>query len=443
MMISVTAAQADQGPGVVGVPVPAPVRAHFPVLEPLPMTGLIGTTSGLPPVKPRTPSGLFLALSPKDRQARLEDIRPVANAIGGAGKKDTLGRFAGLALDPDTDQVVVWATSKQGADSLAEEAKAADPSFDASRVLFAHADHDLKKMDRVIEDLFDKKHNKALGHALYRAAPETDGSAIHVWTDAANVTWFSGQKFDGVPVIAEAGTAGSGLSWKWDDGRPQISGDYLATDKGGCSAGVVASKGSRDYIVTAEHCAGDGAYIYGNGSTYGDLNHQSAGTYIGRASSYRNGYWDAVAIDTGEDNGAGANSDVTGDSYGAWTPVTSYAYSWVSDYVCHSGVFSYYTGHGTPCGIRVTNENAYWDMVGANGQPHTTRGVWGCADNGWGAGHGDSGALIWANSGSAKQARGSVSYGETQNSNGSYTCFGWTEVTDILNSFGMSLNSHT
>ncbi len=63
--------------------------------------------------------------------------------------------------------------------------------------------------------------------------------------------------------------------------------------------------------------------------------------------------------------------------------------------------------------------------------------------NPWAVAHGDSGTMVYTNTGSTRQACGVVSAlsGPYQTNAGSY--FSWTEATDIFNHFGLKLNPTT
>jgi hypothetical protein len=144
--------------------------------------------------------------------------------------------------------------------------------------------------------------------------------------------------------------------------------------------------------------------------------------------------WDATLI-----YGTGNNADESDTS--GWLPLTSTAYSYNGDYVCHDGQRSFSLGHPTPCGIRVTNQDMYCGPhTGCPGLSFTARGVWGVGP--WGAANGDSGATIFAvkGGGNNRQARGVLSDGDP--GDGAPGVF-WTEAIDIFRYYNLRLNPQT
>ncbi|MFJ8443371.1 hypothetical protein [Kitasatospora griseola] len=112
-------------------------------------------------------------------------------------------------------------------------------------------------------------------------------------------------------------------------------------------------------------------------------------------------YWDAIAIDTNS-TGLTVGREWDGPTSSSFTLyVTSSAYSGNGDYVCQDGYAS-----GIICNIKVTDDDVIW--TGANGIDH--RGVKGVqVDGGVAVRKGDSGGLVFANTGTTRQARGLVS----------------------------------
>ena len=188
-------------------------------------------------------------------------------------------------------------------------------------------------------------------------------------------------------------------------------------------------------MVTAAHCFSVGTAVYTRAGTAGSYSNGLKGNYVGTVTD-RDTAWDAEILD-GADNNAD-ESDASG-----WKPLTSYAYSYNGDYVCHDGQRSFFMGHPTPCDIKVTDQDKYCGpTTGCPGLSYTARGVWGVAvNNGWGSAGGDSGATIFAvQSGGTRQARGLLSDGDP--ADGAPGVF-WTEATDIFGHWGLTLNPRT
>ena len=238
------------------------------------------------------------------------------------------------------------------------------------------------------------------------------------------------------------GTSLKAKAWansKWDDSTPFIGGDAI-TSSGtgtGCTAGLPAVRKSDKHpiMVTAAHCFGVGAKIYTRGGTPGAYSNGLKGNYVGTVTA-RVQEWDAETID-------GANNNADESDTTTWMPLTSFAYSYNGDYVCHDGQRSFFYGHPTPCNIKVTDQDKYCGpSTGCPGLSYTARGVWGDAvNNGWGAADGDSGATMFAvEPGGVRQARGLLSDGTP--GDGTPGVF-WTEATDIFDYYGLTLNPQT
>ncbi|MFJ8013808.1 hypothetical protein [Streptomyces sp. NPDC096339] len=99
---------------------------------------------------------------------------------------------------------------------------------------------------------------------------------------------------------------------------------------------------------------------------------------------------------------------------------------------------SYYTGHGVPCGIEVSDQDITYNFQWSDGSWHTVRGVLGYDPN-WCVTGGDSGGLVFGiNSDGTRNARGIVSAGS-----GDSKWIWWTEATDVINNFNAKLNPYT
>lgn len=239
----------------------------------------------------------------------------------------------------------------------------------------------------------------------------------------------------GVAVQVRPATAvRAAKSWstvKWHDSSPFIGGDVLtANGHHYCTAGLPAVRRS-DHVpvmITAAHCFSTGQRVYTAGGTAGSYGTGRLGNFVGVVGR-RNKMWDAELL-TGESNNAD-ESDTTG-----WKPLTSVAYSYVGDYVCHDGQASFYLGHPTPCGIKVTDDDI-WFPIGGD----VARGVEGVdVRTGWGCHNGDSGATVFAvEPNNKRQARGIISSGGRDGTSDQKRV-DWTEAIDIFNAYGLELN---
>ncbi|MFH8218570.1 hypothetical protein ACH4C2_05190 [Streptomyces sp. NPDC018057] len=278
-------------------------------------------------------------------------------------------------------------------------------------------------------------------------AVDAETSSLDVAVDApakARVSSAKALTGDEVPVNFVQGQEITPASWadvKWHDSSPFIAGDVITDGSSYCSAGLPAVRKSDNtpVMVTAGHCFSQPARIYtGNGPTpsfgafYDGLNGQK-GNYVGTVSGVAAG-WDAEQL-------LGANNNADASESTKYVPVTSVAYSYKGDYVCQNGAASFFMKQGTVCGIEVINADITYKMD--NGW--TVRGVEGTRlpTNPWTVAHGDSGSMVYATTGSTRQARGVVSAlsGPYQTHAGNYML--WTEATDIFHHFGLRLNPTT
>ncbi len=184
-------------------------------------------------------------------------------------------------------------------------------------------------------------------------------------------------------------------------------------------------------MITAAHCFGVGQQVYTGGGPTWSWGNGQVGNWVGQVTA-RNQDWDAETLD-------GANNNADESDNEGWLPLTSVAYSYNGDFVCQSGARSAFFGHGTPCGIKVTNQDLWFPVAGYN-----SHGVEGVDVNGWGSVQGDSGGIVFSvpGSGNARQARGIVSAGGADNTPDQRRV-DWVEATDILNAYGLNLNPTT
>lgn len=400
------------------------------------------------------------ALSPVAQAARLGPLRAVADAVGTVGRGSAADVYGNLAIDAGRDVVTVYLTDTGQAGRVLAAARAVDPGIDSSLIRFqkAAATHaaldaaaqrvvalaDAGKLPAHVDMVgpaadasgleLDVDDPAAAPAAFRDAAPAVAGSAA---TPAASLA-----KTLSVPLVFRQGHVLKAKAWanaKWDDSSPFIGGDAITSSGSGtgCTAGLPAIRKSDKHpiMVTAAHCFGVGAKIYTRGGTPGAYSNGLKGNYVGTVTA-KVQEWDAETID-------GANNNADESDTSTWMPLTSFAYSYNGDYVCHDGQRSFFYGHPTPCNIKVTDQDKYCGpSTGCPGLSYTARGVWGDAvNNGWGAADGDSGATIFAvESGGVRQARGLLSDGTA--GDGTPGVF-WTEATDIFDYYGLTLNPQT
>lgn len=397
-------------------------------------------------------------MSPAAQNRLLDPLRAIAGAVDTAGKKSDPGSYAGVRIDAPAGLVHLYTTVPADAPGLLQAARRTDPGLDTSRVEVDKAAFTLRALHAARSSLLAEADAHELPYKVYSVAVAPDGSALDVAVDkpdtaradlpAAGATdGRQANTFDGITVVFQQGSPITPASWadvKWHDSSPFIGGDVLTDGSSYCSAGLPAVRTSDGHpiMVTANHCFPTGDRVYtGAGTTpttgnfYNDLNGQE-GNYVGTVTG-TSGSWDAEELD-----GANNNSDESDST--TWEPVTSDAYSYTGDYVCQDGAASFFMGYGTVCAIEVTNQDITYSLTDWSGT-HNVRGVEGTRLPGeqWAVGHGDSGAMVFAVSGSTRQARGVVSAltDPYQTEGGSYIY--WTEAPDILGHFGLKLNPTT
>lgn len=371
----------------------------------------------------------------------------IANALGDQGRGEFADTYSNLRVDSTHNRIFLYATDLQRAAEMVQAAEKARPGIDTSRIEVIKAAYAKKAIDVQLERIIRSPEVKnSADLTVYTAAAAPDGSGIEVTArpDALKQAHaLAAASSGGIPVTVTAGTPVTPAEWRWNDDTPFIGGDMLVGPSripgyvAQCTSGLAAEDiNGNDYLLTSAHCYGTGVTVYGNGNPVGDLSSLRYGHRIGTVVSESTEPWDAALINTGGSNGQGTNSDEADTPYGRWIPVDSEAYSYIGQSVCQDGTRSYYTGHGVPCGIAVSNSDIWVNIKYDNGAMMSIRGVQGIS-TGWAVTNGDSGGLVFSiNGANTRQGRGLVA-AESGNS----TMF-WTEAPDILDYFGVHLNPH-
>lgn len=370
------------------------------------------------------------AMSPAAQASLLEPLRRIANVVDALGKKGWRSSYSGVELDAAGDLVDVFTTDAGSGRALLRAARRVAPGARWSRVRERHAVYSRTALDAAAARIIAGPH-----HALLRAVSvAADGTGVDLET--ANGPAGPSVVPAGLPVAVHVrkGPARIAKSWadiKWHDRSPFLAGDALtATGRHLCTAGLPAVRRTDlvSVMITAAHCFPTGANVYTEGGPTGNYYINQLGYWVGRVGT-RYTQWDAEPI-TGRPNVAD-ESDTAG-----YKPLTSVAYSYPGDYVCHNGVRSFFLNHPTPCGIKVTNGNIWFPIGG-----YMAHGVEGHdVTNGWGVRNGDSGATVFAlQPNDKRQARGIVSAGGTDFTT-DQTRVDWTEAPDIFRAYNLKLN---
>ncbi len=378
------------------------------------------------------------ALDPVAQAALFAPLNKVADALGGLGRTTWSSSFSTVAVDANHGQVDLFMADPSRASAMIAAAQAKSPGFDSSLIVARPAAASLAAMHAARDSFLAKAHS----YAVYAVAVAADGSGLQVEVhDPAAVATPPAEAVAGAPAVALEFVRGTArqpkyTSWdavKWHDSAPFIGGDYLTTNGlgTGCTAGLPAVRNSDGHaiMITANHCFQVGQGIYtGAGPTFqynNGLTGNTVGTTIANTQTF-----DAIEI-------YGADNNADESDTGRYLPLTSTDYSYNGQYVCHDGQRSAALGHETPCGIKVTKQDTYFAVGG-----YMARGVEGVDVNNWGSVGGDSGATVFASTGSTRQARGIVSTGGADNT-ADQKRVDWTEATDIFNTFGLRLNPTT
>jgi hypothetical protein len=376
-------------------------------------------------------------MAPVQQAALLDPLRTLAGTLSEIGNGRGADVFAGLGIDANHDVLNLYLTHTQRASGFIHAAKSANPSIDTSLVRVHRATYTLAAMNKAVVAYVAERHS----YAVYAvsAAPDGSGLAIEVNNTAiavkAGSTLAEGARV-GMHRSFSTGSARDSKSaaWnnvKWHDSTPFIGGDVITNGSGYCTAGLPAVRKSdgRPVMITASHCFGVGQRVYTAAGPTFSYGNRRLGNFVGTVTS-RNLTWDAETL-------IGANNNADESDVNTWIPLTSVRYSFLGDFVCHSGARSASFGHSTPCGIKVTNADLRFPIAG-----HLSRGVEGVdVVHGWGSVNGDSGGTVWAATTNprARQARGIVSSGG-QDGTRDQRRVDWTEAVDIFNAFGLKLN---
>lgn len=363
----------------------------------------------------------------------LQPLRRVADVLDAQGRTGWSSSYAGVQLDAAHRAVGLFTTDATSGRALLAAARRAAPEADWAHVRLERATYS----------------RAALDAAAKRVMTEADPAELRAVSVAADGSGLTLEGAVGAPsarvVLARLGVAvhlrltpaRTAKSWsgvKWHDSSPFIGGDVLtASGHGYCTAGLPAVRRSdrTPVLVTAAHCFRTGQRVYTGGGSPGAFGNGRTGSFVGTVGR-RSTRFDAEPL-TGRNNNAD-ESDTTG-----WKPLTSVAYSYVGDYVCQNGAASFYLGHPTPCGIKVTDDDIWFSIGG-----HLARGVEGVdVRHGWGSHNGDSGGTVFAvEPHNNRQARGIISSGG-RDGTADQKRVDWTEAVDIFNAYGLKLNHQT
>lgn len=396
------------------------------------------------------------ALPPQALSLRLEPLRRAATSIGGLGRTSEWSRvWTDVQLDANHGVVRLLVTSRIGGLRLLAAARLR-ADFDASIVQIVVVPHCRLVLDAVVSALAVDAPRGRQG-AIFVA---TDGSGVVVevtgpptsprWVQQSLVPGEgpvkvsfvrairrSPKEFTGAgataPRLPQAYSPSSWAASKWHDHQPFIGGDLVTVyGTGTCSLGIPAVRISngQNVMLAAAHCFSVGSRAYTSaGPTWAFGNHQ-VGDLIGTVTT-RITRWDTAVI-------VGASNNADESDTAGWYPLSGgVAYSYTGDYVCQTGARSAWAGHSTPCGIKVTNDDIVWPIAG-----YYARGVEGIDIHGWGSINGDSGALVFAQTATGRQARGMVSDGGADGTVDQRRV-DWSEAPDSLAAAGLKLNPVT
>jgi hypothetical protein len=377
---------------------------------------------------------LIAAMSPTEQAGILDPLRAVASAAGTVGRAQGADVLSGIQIDAPSSTVSIYLTDlKQQAGFLAAMGRA-NPSIDAKYARFKQGSYTITQMKAAAENLIGQKRTDL---SIESVALRADGSALEV--RAYNVTQTRqalatlSDAIGSIPTVLEQASADvTNLSRTRDTPR-WISGEALTWNGTpsqywyDCTSGLPLRRNSdgRSFIVTAGHCYPDGATVY--------TGIQSGGRNLIGYVTMRDNLRDAIAVDTGS-TGVTATYEWDGPAEGANTQhvydVAGADWSYSGDMTCQDGF-----AIGIRCGLLVTNGLIYWNDP-TNGIQHA--GVEAHqVDNGLAGLGGDSGGLVFAlvsaNGGTSRQARGIVS------ARYNWENLRWTEAPPIMSSFGMYL----
>ena len=394
----------------------------------------------------------IVSMTPAAQAALLDPLRAIAGALSNVGKGSGAHVFTSVGIDANHDVVNLYLTDTRRAADVIQEAKSTEPSINTNLIRVHKAAYSLADLDVARTAYLATRHP----YAVYAVSPAQDGSGLQIELGNTPTTVTTGgtdvaDKPIGAatPNAIRAATTASTVArffikdaarhtksavWntvKWHDSSPFIGGDFITNGTGRCTTGLPAVRKSDGHpvMVTAAHCFGVGQRVYTAAGTTWSWPNGLLGNYVGTVTS-RNTGWDAELVD-------GANNNADESDVNGWIPLTSVQYSYLGDWVCHSGARSASLGHSTPCGIKVTNPDLRFSMAG-----HDVHGVEGVdVVHGWGSVNGDSGGTVWAATGNAnaRQARGIVSSGGLDGTSDQKRV-DWVEAIDIFNAYGLKLN---
>lgn len=392
--------------------------ALVPTAAAAPSVAAVAPTAAAPPA----------ASAPPATPSALQPMRALASALGAAGAG--AAGYSGLTIDAATGHVDLYATGDAAARTITAAARRQAPDLRWSAVAVRTARYSRATLTRAAVRLAGARPD------VVRIVIPPDGSGLTATAVGARAAAIA-PGGPGVPVHLTVGGAEQAKSWaayKWEDTAPFIGGDVLTPDGYHyCTAGLPTVKiaGGQQALVTAAHCFAVGTRVYTAAGTPGAFHNHRVGHYVGTVVS-RNTARDSELV-VGTANNAD-ESDRTG-----WKALTSVARSHVGDYVCQDGAYSFYLGHPTPCGIKVTSDDVLFKIDG-----HWARGVEGVdVLHGWGAHDGDSGGVVFGlEPHNVRQARGLVSSGGVDGTPDQRRV-DWIEAPDILSAFGLRLNPRT
>ncbi|MGD3111333.1 trypsin-like serine protease [Streptomyces sp. YGL11-2] len=391
------------------------------------------------------------------QQKLLNPLRALAGAVDGTGKRRFASTYSNVYIDAPSNQVVVYVTDLKAGRGLLQEARRAGGDVRLARLERSSYSH--AALDAAADQMMKASLRHQIPVDIYAAAVATDGSGVEATVaDPASAQSALQQSFAAkghssllnnashVKITFEKGVPKKPATWsdaRWNDKKPFIAGDVLSSVDGNfvhyCTAGMsIVSKG-HDFLVTAGHCfrGPDRVQVYTGGGDKGQFDGNTTGAnYVGDVVG-QEPETDSEIIDSGDGNTS--NSD-EGD-LNSYVPMTSSAYSHAGDLVCQDGAWSYFSGHGVPCGIKVVDDDIRWNLKYDDGETVTVRGVKGTkTDGGWAIHTGDSGGAVFSISGSnERQSRGIMS---AEDSEGGPTVY-WTETPDILSKWYAQLNPAT
>ncbi len=401
------------------------------------------------------PDAAIGAMAPAKQAQLLDPLRAIAAAVSSVSKGSWTRVFTSVEIDANRGVVHLYLTDTGQAVGLVRAAKFADPSIDTKLIRVHTALYSSATLAAARKRYLASPHP----YAVYAISPAADGSALQIEVgNPAVAKKLDGNDVASMPIgaskahmlaapsatVTVAHSYVKGLArqekssgWnnvKWHDSSPFIGGDVITDGSGHCTAGLPAVRKSdgRPVMVTAAHCFKVGQRIYTAAGTTWSWSNRLIGNYVGTVTSRSTG-WDAELL-------VGANNNADESDVNGWIPLTSVKYSYLGDWVCHSGARSASLGHSTPCGIKVTKQDLWFPMAG-----HNVRGVEGVdVVHGWGSVNGDSGGAVWAATGNAnaRQARGIISDGGLDGTPDQKRV-DWTEAVDIFNAFGLKLNPVT